>query len=145
MRRVIGPELAQLQDRMEDWRKHRPSPGARIPKNLWDDAVRAVAIEGILNTSTTLRLNYSTLKERVDRAQAERASSELAAVSDAVAGEPHATFVQVQVPHTDEKRRDSRLTIELTRRDGDRMVIDAADSTSVDVMAMVQTFWGQAS
>jgi len=148
MKRAKGPELLALEARVQRWRKHRESKISRIPREIWDEAVGVVAIEGVHATAKALRFEYYALKKRVEQAQAEHkpVGSRLATVTDTAVDEPpKTTFVQVQMPHSDTEQCNGRMVIELTGRGGDRMRIDAADAASVDVVGMVQAFWSRAS
>lgn len=59
-------QLTQLAQRFAHWRQHRPSPKARIPQALWDDAV-SLALNSHLSASRVakhLGLCTSDLKKR---------------------------------------------------------------------------------
>ncbi len=148
MKRAFGAELIALQARVGRWRKHRESGRSRIPQELWDQAVVVAGIEGIHATAKALRFNYDDVKKRFERAQADHgpAGCGLAAVSDRAVDEAsQATFVQLQMPSPDGQQRDSRVVIEFTGREGDRMRIDAAPGAGINVVGMVQAFWSRAS
>lgn len=56
-------ELGRLQGRFESWRATRQT--RRIPEGLWEEAVAAARRLGVHRTSQALRLNFDTLKRRV--------------------------------------------------------------------------------
>jgi hypothetical protein len=139
MKREMGPELLALRERVERWRRARPSRTERIPEEIWDEAVGIVQIEGLHATASALRFEYYALKKHVDRVGG---GSALATVSDSGAqASPEPTFVQVQLP----RHPAGGLVIELTARGGDRMRIESGDAAQVDVVGMVHAFWSRAS
>lgn len=138
MKRQIGPELLALRKRVERWRRERLNQAARIPQELWDEAVRVVRIEGLNATATALRFEYYALKKHVDGAGGDTALSTVSGSAAQASSEP--TFVQVQMP-----RSDAGLVVELTARGGDCMRIESRDAARVDVVGMVQAFWSRAS
>lgn len=70
-RRELSPELARAQERFAAWRQTR-APKSRIPQSLWDLAVELVDSEGLNRTARALKLDYYTLKERVEAAAKNR-------------------------------------------------------------------------
>jgi hypothetical protein len=57
--------LERLRQRLEDWRRTRKPP-SRIPDRFWAAAVTMAKTYGVNRTARTLRLDYYSLKERVD-------------------------------------------------------------------------------
>jgi hypothetical protein len=70
-RRELSPELARAQERFAAWRQTR-APKSRIPQGLWNLAVELAASEGLNRTAWALKLDYYTLKERVEAAPKNR-------------------------------------------------------------------------
>ena len=64
-RQELSPELARAKERFAAWRQTR-APRSRIPQRLWDLAVELVDSEGLNRTARALKLDYYTLKERVE-------------------------------------------------------------------------------
>jgi len=64
-RRDIPTPLARGRDRFEVWRRTR-KVGARIPDKLWSLAVKLVDAHGLNRTASVLRLDYYSLKKRVE-------------------------------------------------------------------------------
>jgi hypothetical protein len=58
-----------LKRRIEAWRSTR-RPGAAMPEELWQDAVRLAAVQGTGPTARALRVDYGMLKKRLDRDRA---------------------------------------------------------------------------
>ncbi len=71
MSRVKDPTLAvafsEVQGRFEQWRGCK-RPRARIPEELWSLAVGLAREHGVNRTARALRLDYYTLKRRLDAA-----------------------------------------------------------------------------
>ena len=61
----VPPELARARVRFDAWRR-RHKPRTRIPDRLWKFAANLVAAHGLHRTCATLKLDYYTLKERVE-------------------------------------------------------------------------------
>lgn len=61
----IPDSLAKAQRRFERWRKGRRSRG-RLPEELWTLATELAMEHGVNRTAKTLRLDYYSLKKRVD-------------------------------------------------------------------------------
>jgi hypothetical protein len=60
---VAADGLTQLRRRFEHWRAAR-QVGQRIPPQLWDEAVNAVAGHGAYRVARELNLDYAVLKRR---------------------------------------------------------------------------------
>jgi hypothetical protein len=58
--------LESVRRRFEQWRRTRQG-NARIPDTLWTAAVRAAGEHGLCETLRALRLNYYSLKKRVEQ------------------------------------------------------------------------------
>jgi|RhiMethySRZTD1v2_1073278.scaffolds.fasta_scaffold73786_2 hypothetical protein len=81
-------QLTQLAQRFAHWRQNRPSPKARIPQELWDDAV-SLALNSRLSASRVakrLGLCTSDLKKRYPDSAAASAKRQC---------EPFVSFVDV--------------------------------------------------
>jgi hypothetical protein len=65
-RRDLPAGLEGVQRRFERWRRTRRGH-ARIPESLWAAAVKAAGRYGLHHTVRALRLDYYSLKERVER------------------------------------------------------------------------------
>jgi hypothetical protein len=70
----LPAKLEAVRRRFDRWRKaHRPR--SRIPDTLWDVAVRTAGTDGIHPTTRALRLDYYSLKERLEQHAAAEAES----------------------------------------------------------------------
>jgi hypothetical protein len=61
------PTLEEVCHRFEMWRKDRRARGP-IPESLWQAAVELCAAHSVFHVCRALRLNYSDLKRRVEKA-----------------------------------------------------------------------------
>jgi hypothetical protein len=61
----IPARLARGRDRFEAWRRKR-KVGARIPDKLWSLAVKLADGHGLNRTALVLKLDYYSLKKRVE-------------------------------------------------------------------------------
>ncbi len=60
-------ELKPLRQRLERWRSVHKGRRLRIPKELWEQSARAACKHGVAAVSKGLRLDYYSLKSRLDR------------------------------------------------------------------------------
>jgi hypothetical protein len=65
-RRDLPAGLEGVQRQFERWRRTRRGH-ARIPDKLWAAAVKAAGVHGLHRTVRALRLDYYSLKERVEQ------------------------------------------------------------------------------
>jgi len=72
--RDIPTPLARGRARFEAWRRTR-AVGARIPQRLWTLAVKLAVAHGLNRTASALRLDYYTLKRRVESTNAQAGSA----------------------------------------------------------------------
>ncbi len=61
---AISDSLQQLALRFQEWRQGH-APRSRLPEELWAAAVRLAGQQGLFRTARTLRLDYASLKKRV--------------------------------------------------------------------------------
>lgn len=67
-KRELASDLAQGRARLVAWRKSR-KPKSRIPEPLWALAVELADKHGLHPTAAALRLDYYSLKKRVEQAR----------------------------------------------------------------------------
>jgi hypothetical protein len=70
----LPADLSRAQKRFQQWRRTR-KPKSRIPEPLWELAVKAVAAHGLHRTARALKLDYYSLKERVEAVPGPRAET----------------------------------------------------------------------
>ena len=63
----LPPNLEEVRDQFEEWRRTRKNRRDPIPPQLWKSAVNLAGSYSIYSISKALRLNYSELKDRVDQ------------------------------------------------------------------------------
>ena len=61
----LPADLARVRERLAAWRRTK-KPRSRIPEPLWEMAVELTAQHGLNRTARTLKLDYYSLKKRVD-------------------------------------------------------------------------------
>lgn len=66
--RKLPADLVRGRDRLDAWRRTK-QPRSRIPEALWELAVKLVGKHGLCRTARTLKLDYYSLKQRVDSAE----------------------------------------------------------------------------
>ena len=64
-RACVDPELEGLRRELEAWRRGRRA-GSRIPERIWEQAAVLAREHGVSRVAAALRLEYSSLKERVE-------------------------------------------------------------------------------
>ena len=115
--------FSEVQGQFEQWRGCK-RPRARIPEELWSMAVGLAREHGVNRTARTLRLDYYTLKSRLD--------------ADPDSEKTAADFMEVfpvgMVP------RSSEWTIEMESGTGTRMRIDVKGADLPDLAALVYAF-----
>ena len=67
--RKLRTDLERVRKRFEDWRRTYPER-ARISDSLWAAAVKAAGSHGICRTAKTLRVDYYSLKRRLEQSSA---------------------------------------------------------------------------
>jgi len=121
----LPPRLRAGRQRFERWRaQHTGRP--RLPKSLWRSAVKLAAEFGVHRTAKALRLNYESLKARVNAARPEPSS----------AGSP-ATFVEL-LPGAVHLARP--CVVELDDGNGARMHIHLEDADAKLLSALASAF-----
>lgn len=128
-RSLLPPRLERARERFEHWRKHRKR--RRIPDRLWSSAERLALEYGIHRTSRALRLNYESLKQRL-----ESRGSAVPAVS------PPATSSFVELIPRGGVAVEG--VVELEDGDGGKMRVEWKGETP-DLAALSRSFFGTTS
>jgi hypothetical protein len=108
------------------WRETRPYRGAPMPVALWAAAIALARQHGLYTTARTLRIDYGSLKKRLDAAGAGRV--------------PSPAFVELPAA------RPTGLgpcVIDLEGRRGRRLRIEVTGVTVADLMTLAQGAWGR--
>jgi len=124
-RRDIPAPLARGRDRFEVWRRARKT-GTRIPDKLWSLAVKLADTHGLNRTASVLRLDYYSLKKRVEARKSDSlpvppAFIELSPSSLAASGE---------------------CVVEFEDGEGASMRFHLRDCDAPDLVALGRSFWG---
>jgi len=125
---VVPAEFRKLHCQIEQWRRTRPRLGA-MPELLWTLAVDAARQHGLARVARFLRLDYYSLKERVESPEQDKGSTS--------AGKP--TFIELPPLHVSPV---SECTIELEHPRGRKMRIHIKGAPMPDVTALSRTLWG---
>lgn len=120
--------LLRAQERIEQWRETREV--RRIPEEIWSDAVRLAEKYGIHRTSRALRLNYYSLKDRVE-------------AGEPVTDPPAPVFVDL-VP-TPSEEEPGEGTAEWADASGVRMRLHWTQGRLPDLAAITAAFLGKSS
>ncbi len=125
---ALPASLEALRRRFERWRRLRTAR-SRIPDTLWTSAVQAAGQYGLHRTTKALRLDYYTLKKRVEDAASDRQPDREAA----------ATCLELPAPVSSGA---SECIVELEDRSGAKMRLHLKGGAVPDVTALVRSFWG---
>lgn len=122
--------LTELAERFEHWRQSRTHGRARIPKDLWDQAVALSVVLPNARVAKHLRLSPTDLrKQRVARQG-----------PSAIAGaETPSAFVDITPSMLWPTTAPTEIEVEFARPDGTRMCIRSRASAT-PLVALVQTF-----
>jgi hypothetical protein len=122
--------LTELAERFEHWRRTRPKGRARIPEDLWDQAVALSTVLSNGRVAQRLRLSPTDLRKQRMARQA----------TSAIAGaETPPAFVDITPSLPWSTAVLGETEIELARPDGARMCIRARESTT-PLVALVRMF-----
>ena len=126
--KALPASLEALRRRFERWRRSRTAR-SRIPDTLWTSAVQAAGRYGLHRTTKALRLDYYSLKKRVEDAATDREPDREAA----------ATFLELPTPVS---AGASECIVELEDSGGAKMRMHLKGGAVPDVTALVRSFWG---
>ncbi len=119
----IDHQLDQLAGQFEHWRQTRSHRGERIPQPLWDQAVALARVLPRTRVAQHLRLSSNDLKKQM-AAQLEPNAAACRTTPGFV--EVPTAPVQPQAPSVTE--------IELQRKDGARLRLQALDTSLADIV-----------
>jgi len=118
-------DLAGVERQFAKWRRTRKL-GTRIPQRLWASAVKLATTHGLHPTTSALRLDYYSLKKRVERAAADSVPQRMP------------PFVEATSPVLASSRE---CVIELENAAGSRMRIHVKGGDPPDLIALGRSFW----
>lgn len=119
--------VSRVRIRIERWREHGVNRW-RMPEELWAAAVFLARSHGIAPIARALRLDYGSLKKRVERSPENEAGDR-----DRVS-----RFVEIDPRHL--VPASSAVIVELLDVEGTKLLIRLSDRESLDVPALVAAF-----
>jgi hypothetical protein len=129
--------LSQLKRRFERWRAGR-EVGQRIPSQLWDDAVGAVAGHGAYRVARELNLDYAVLKRRAAQAGSQTRSG----------GEASPRFIELFAPAAavlpgqgSQASSQAACVVEMANARGARMRVELRGEGLHSLPALCTAFW----
>jgi len=123
----LPARLENVRRRFERWREGR-EPGTRIPQKLWSAAVKAASLYGISRTATVLRLDYYSLKSRLEEESGSCAASEAT---------PEVAFVELAAPAG---IASGHCVLELQDAAGSKMRVELSGFEAPDLAALTRSF-----
>jgi hypothetical protein len=124
---LVPPQIESVRQELERWRRHRKHRSP-IPEELWASAAELAGSYGLAKTARALRLDYYSLKERLE-ASGQPSSPEVNA---------RPAFVEL-VPQG--SAAVSECTVELEDPRGARMRIHLKGTAMPDVTRLGDAFW----
>ena len=125
---TLSPHLAQLRQRLEDWRDQQPGR-SHIPEHFWTEASALARTEGVSRVARILRLHYQRLKDHLLAPPPKSASVAAPA------------FVELSLAPA--LHRGQECLVEMTHHTGAKMTIHLPDASSGNLLPLAQVFWGQ--
>jgi hypothetical protein len=116
----ITADFEALKGQLADWRQSHKAP-ARIPEDLWSKAVELAGRYGIGCTARTLRLDYASLRRRVQPPGESKSS----------------TFLEWLTPTSGVI---SECTIEVEARNGSSLRLQAKNLAVAGLAQIIQQF-----
>ena len=131
-------DVERVRRQLEQWRRRRDR-GRRIPESLWKAAVKLACRHGVSKTAQALRLDYYSLKKRVETApEPRRAGAGTAGIRGAESS--GGRFVEIPLPGVS-----VTLTCVLEVEDGRgaRMRLELQGLGAGDLAGVVQSVWSE--
>lgn len=121
--------LALVRDRLARWRAEHGGRGIRLPESMWAEVVEVARVEGVGATARALHLDHARLAARMTTART--AASEIPA-------EVRGGFVELDAGRLG---LSPRTVIRFQGRDGERLEVELAAGTVIDLAALAEAFW----
>jgi hypothetical protein len=123
--------LDELKDRLTRWRGRYGGRGVPVPEELWAAAVEVARVEGADATARALRLDRLRLEARMQR---NHAVEPLAATGGG--------FVEIDAVRLGlSSSRSTRTVVRMESRDGERLEVEVAAGTAIDLSELAEAFW----
>jgi len=123
---VSQPSLFEAKSQFAAWRRTKKRR-ERIPRALWSAAVKLCENHSIHKISRELRLNHSSLRDRVADHKA----------TQTALGTPSGNFVAVEIGHP----QSSECVIEMEHRNGNKMRMHFKGHADLDLQSFADSFW----
>jgi hypothetical protein len=123
--RDLPADLERLRQRFERWRA-TPRARSRISDSLWAAAARLAGSHGTCRTAKALRVDYYSLKERVEQESA------------GVPGLPQGKFLELPPPSTASL---GECLVEWEDAAGSKMRVHLKGFHAPDLAALGRSFW----
>ena len=120
----------RLEARIAQWRTEHGGRGVRWPAELWAAVVAAARTEGVGSVARRLGIAPGRLAARLDRA---RGNGEKVAATE---------FVELD-PRRLSPRSVPGAVLRFDAGDGRKLELEIHDGNAVDLLALVQEFWGR--
>ena len=124
--------VEQVRRRIEQWRKTRSKRGP-MPEPLWEAAVELAREQGVYATSQCLRVNYDSLRTRLQRRAPTRSAG----------GKGSTTFVELAPPFPLGGSLAAGTVLELTGTKGRKLTLRLPGVDGLDVAGLVRALWGR--
>ncbi len=121
--------LKQVQAQFENWRKTRKRRGF-IPEALWDAAISLAGPYSLHQISKGLRLNQTSLKERVE-------------VSRNVTPEESSPTTFIELPPLNQSSISEEFSLDLENATGSKMKVHVKGLAGIDLLSLTKAFWSQ--
>ncbi len=122
-------QLDALRGQIQNWRQRRKVPGP-MPEELWGAAVALAKEFGVCRIARALAIDYTSLRKRTEKAPG--------------SGLVKPTFVQLPATLVSENMPSTNpgATIEISARDGSRMLIHLETGRGMEAATIVAAFLG---
>ena len=130
--RTRTARMEQVRQRIEHWRETRARRG-RMPERLWEAAVALAGEHGVYATSQGLRVNYDSLRVRVQGQRPKRRSAKGRG----------AAFVELDPALPLGPVSPAGPVVELTGADGQKLTLRLTGPGDLDLPGLVREFWSR--
>jgi hypothetical protein len=125
---VYPAELVKLRNRFESWRQKKSNRSEPIPEALWASAVSLARNCGLNTVATALRLEYYSLKKRVEAVPLPSESKKPET--------RRPLFVELSQPVMAPE-----CYLEFENPNGTNLKVQFKGATNLDLVALGQAFW----
>ena len=131
-------DVERVRRQLERWRGRRDR-GRRIPESLWKAAVNLACRQGVSKTAQALRLDYYSLKRRVEAAPRPRPAGAGTAGTGA-AERSGGRFVEIPLPAVSIA---STCVLEVEDGRGARLRLELQGLGAGELAGVVHSVWGE--